>query len=278
MADRLTNNILTLMGSMNECRLTLETGVAVSTTDQLAKTSIFLTPFRGNRLALFDGTAWGLYSITADKSIGLGTLANNSQYDVFGFDSGGNVALELSAAWTNDTTRADALALQDGIKCKSGALTRRYLGTIRTTTTTTTEDSAVKRYLYNEYNQRSRSLTSAFISDSHSYTTGAWQEWHAGTNSVRLQFVLGAAGPVAFGVSAGGTAGASFWGIGQEVDITSNPGGLAFSPPVNTASFRDGAPTSYADLAAGFHFIAVVEFGGTGDTFGDYNHVAQLLI
>jgi hypothetical protein len=113
MADLLTNNILTLMPSINECRLTLETGVPVSTTDQTGKTTVYLTPVTGTRLALYNGTAWGLYSLAADKSVALGTLTSDKFYDVFAYDSSGTVTLELSAAWTNDTTRADALTTQE---------------------------------------------------------------------------------------------------------------------------------------------------------------------
>jgi hypothetical protein len=277
MPDLINLSALTLHPVAMDFRLTLETGVAVSTTDQTAKTTVYLTPYRGNRLALYDGTTWKMYAPTADVSLALGTLTSGKNYDVFAFDSSSNVTLEFSAAWTTDTARADALAFQDGILCKSGALTRRYLGTLRTTSTTTTEDSATKRFLYNQDNQRPRSMTSGFVSDSHAYTTSAWQEWHAGTASTRLQFVLGAAGPVAYAISAQCTAGAVAAGIGQSIDVTNNPAGLALSYPLSS-SMRGGPPTSYTDLAAGFHYIATVEYGGAGDTFVDYNHVGQLLI
>jgi hypothetical protein len=277
MPDRITLDALTLHPQAMDFRLTLETGVAVSTTDQPAKTSVFLTPYRGNRLALYDGTSWKMYAPTADVSLALGTLTSGKNYDVFAFDSSGTVTLELSAAWTTDTTRADALAFQDGILCKSGALTRRYLGTFRTTSTTTTEDSATRRFLFNHENQRLRGMASGFVSDSHSYGTAAWREWNSGTNSTRLQFVYGAAGLVAYAISAQCTAGAGAAGIGQGIDLTNNPSGLALSYPLST-TMRGGPPTSYIDLAAGFHFIAPVEFGSAGDTFLDYNHVAQLLI
>src|ERR1700730_549549 len=122
MAGKIVLSALTLDPSIMQARLTLETGVAVSTTDQGAKTSVFLTPDQGNRLALYDGTTWAMYALTADVTLPLGTLANNSLYDIFAFDSSSNVALEFSAAWTNDTTRAQALAYQDGILCKSAAL------------------------------------------------------------------------------------------------------------------------------------------------------------
>jgi hypothetical protein len=83
-----------------------------------------------------------------------------------------------------------------------------------------------------------------------------------------LQFILGQGGPIAFAISAQITAGAVTAGIGQGVDITNSASGLALSAPLNT-TMRGGPPTSYADLALGFHFIAPVEFGSAGDTFMD---------
>lgn len=60
----------------------------------------------------------------------------------------GGVQMALSSAWTDDTTRTDALTTQDGVLVKSSDKSRRYLGTFRTTSATTTEDSAANRFLF----------------------------------------------------------------------------------------------------------------------------------
>lgn len=60
------------------------------------------------------------------------------------------------AAWTDDTTRATAVTLQDGRYCKSGDKTRLLLGTFSTTSATTTEDSDRNRHLSNVYNRVTR--------------------------------------------------------------------------------------------------------------------------
>jgi hypothetical protein len=137
-------------------RLTLTTAVPVTTSDVTGATTIYCTPFNGNSIALYDGTNWNLRQ-SAEFSIALGTLTSGKPYDVFCYDNSGTPTLEL-LAWTNDTTRATALTRQDGILCKSGALTRRYLGSFYTTSTTTTEDSFVKRYLFNYYNRVEKPL------------------------------------------------------------------------------------------------------------------------
>jgi hypothetical protein len=71
----------------------------------------------------------------SEVSASLSGLTPNTNYDVLGYNNSGTLALDL-VAWTNGTTRATALARQDGVLVKSGATTRRYLGTLRTTGTT----------------------------------------------------------------------------------------------------------------------------------------------
>jgi hypothetical protein len=147
----------TVLVHTQDFRLTTESGVPVSTSDRTAQSTIYLTPYVGNQIALYDGAAWQLRS-TAEISLALSGLTSGKNYDVFAYYTGSAVALELSAAWTNDTTRADAITTQDGVWCKSGTLTRRLVGTIRTTGTTTTEDSATKRFVWNAYNRVPRTL------------------------------------------------------------------------------------------------------------------------
>ncbi len=110
----------------NNFRLTLTSGVAVTTTDVVNAQTIYCTPYNGNTISLYNGTNWVLYS-SVEFSLALGTLSTG-MYDVFCYANSGIPTLEY-LAWTNDTTRATALVLQDGILCKTGALTRRYLGT-----------------------------------------------------------------------------------------------------------------------------------------------------
>jgi hypothetical protein len=52
-------------------RLTLETGVPVSTTVQTAKTVIYLTQYLGGKCTIYDGTDWITYQLTTDLSINL---------------------------------------------------------------------------------------------------------------------------------------------------------------------------------------------------------------
>lgn len=80
--------------SQFEARLTLETGVPVSTTAQTAKTTLYLTPFRGEKISLYTSSVWTSYDLT-EISITLASLIKGVCYNVFCYDSGGNPTLEL---------------------------------------------------------------------------------------------------------------------------------------------------------------------------------------
>jgi len=144
---------------LNLCcgRLTTESGVPLSASDRTSQSTVYFTPYGGNQIALYDGRGWGLRTFS-EISLPLSGLTSGANYDLFATESSGAVVLQLSAAWSSDSTRTDALALQDGVQVKSGSPTRRYLGTLRTTGTSTTEDSQAKRLLWNHAHRLPRSL------------------------------------------------------------------------------------------------------------------------
>jgi hypothetical protein len=115
---------------------------------------------------------------SAQFSLALGTLVSGKPYDVFCYDNAGTPTLEF-LVWTNDTTRATALVYQDGVLVKSGATTRRYLGTFYTTATTTTEDSEAKRFLWNYYHRARRSLKKHDATATWTYTTATFRQANA---------------------------------------------------------------------------------------------------
>jgi len=270
--------------SICQGRLTLETGVPISTTDQTAKTNIFFAPFNGNRIAIYDGTRWELYAFT-QLTLALGTITSGKNYDVFIYDNAGTLTLEMSAAWTNDTTRADALTTQDGITVKSGATTRRYLGTFRTTSTTTTESSiggtttqvGGKRFLWNAYNQTPLELKVIDTTDSWAYTTNTIRQAGAVAGN-KVEYVTGDATLLAV-ASVAGTVflldnGANAAKIGIGVDSTST-----FSGIVQGGFNGNAADGLYAAVGGryvgrpglGYHYLSWNEKGGdvTSTFLGD---------
>lgn len=167
-------------------RLTLESGIPVSTSNQTAKTTLYYTPYKGDCIALFDGTQWSIVKFS-EISIAIPNTSNQ-MYDVFCYNNAGTATLEL-LAWTNDTTRATAITRQNGVLCKDGALTRRYLGSIRTTGTSgKCEDSAAVRFVWNYYNRITR-YASKVDTTSHTYN-GAYRYWNNDTAN-KLEFIIG---------------------------------------------------------------------------------------
>jgi hypothetical protein len=202
--ETLTNKTLTspvingtITGSaapkINDFRLTLTTGVPVTQSDVTSSTSIFLTPYNGNGISLYNGTTWELLN-SAQVSLALSGLTSNRPYDVFAYNNAGTLTLEI-LAWTSDTARATALVSQDGVLVRSGSLTRRYLGTFYATGATTTADTTSTRYLWNYYNRAIRGLYAGISTASYTYSTATWRAANANTTNGdgRFSFVCGLA-------------------------------------------------------------------------------------
>ena len=239
--------------SLAQGRLTLVSGTPQPTTDVTGATTVYWTPYNGNQIGLYDGSANWVVRAFAETSLSLSGLAANAVYDIFAFDSAGTLALE-SLAWnlptsaaitaitnasppvastgttpvadqlvaitgnnvaannglwrvgtvvlntsfqmlkldgTNPTapgsvgtgatwsrrdavlTRGTALVLQSGILVKSGATTRRYLGSvwINPTAGQTDVSSATRIGLWNYYNRTERSIKAISTSTSWSYSS-----------------------------------------------------------------------------------------------------------
>lgn len=181
-------------------RLTLEQGVPISTTDQLtSKTNIYLTPYNGNTIALYNGTLWVIDTFS-EITTPLGTLTSGKNYDVFVYDASGVVTVDSFVAWTSDIARATALSLQNGVWVKSGDATRRYIGTFRTVSTTTTVDSGGlagtsntggQRYVYNHYNQVRRPMAVIDTTANWSYNTNTIRQARA-TSGNKVEYISGA--------------------------------------------------------------------------------------
>ena len=144
-------------GAINGFRLTPRSDEPVPVAARYTST-IYLTPFTSGTIDLYDGSKW--VSLTSGEvSLALSSLTSGKNYDVFAYDSSGTLTLELHG-WVSNTWRATQLVRQDGIWCKTGALTRRYVGTIRTTGTNTTEDTPEQQFVWNAYNRVFRAYTS----------------------------------------------------------------------------------------------------------------------
>ena len=182
-----TNSTANRHNGVQDFRLTLASGTPVTMTDETGATTVYAAPYTGNKIGLYNGSTWDIVT-SAEFSVALGTITSDQGYDVFCYNNAGTATLELTA-WTNNTTRATALVYQDGILCKTGALTRRYLGSFLTTSTTETEDSIANRYLFNYYHRKPRQMA-ILGSSTWNYTTATWRQANASTSN-QLNFFVG---------------------------------------------------------------------------------------
>ncbi len=253
-----------------EGRLTLTSGLPVTTADVTAAGTVYFAPMRGNRIALYDGTNWNLRTF-AELSLPL-VLASGSNYDVFVYDNAGTPTLELGLAWTNDTTRSTALTVQDGVYVKSGAVTRRYLGTLRGSGVDQTEDSFTKRFLFNYYNRALRAMRRVESTDSWAYTTATWRQAN-GAVANQLAIVVGVAEEAltvtVLANSANGGAAQRNTGIGE--DSSAAPvAGSVFS--LTNATESHGSASFVTVPAVGYHFYTWLEHSqaaGATTWYGD---------
>ena len=177
----------------NNFRLSVQSGVAITSTDQSAQSTLYLVPYTGNQIALYDGTNWKTSVASgAVVSLAITGLTSGLPYDVFAYDNSGVPALEFGAVWSTVNTRADAIQIVDGVALKSGTTTRRLVGTILPTAPTTTNDTANQRYVNNYDNQVSRQLFKTDATN-HTYNSTSPQIWNLSSGN-QIQYVASRAG------------------------------------------------------------------------------------
>lgn len=253
-----------LLSGICEGRLTLTSGSPVTTGDVTGATSVYFSPYVGNRVSLYDGTNWNLFTFS-ELTLALGTVTSGLPYDVFIYNNSGTPTLE-ALAWSSGTARATALALQNGVYVKSGTTTRRYLGTFYTTSTTATEDSAKNRYLWNYYNRVNRALQNTFTADRASTST-TYTEINT---EIRLGSVIGVsedASNWSFSGSAlagtGGGSQAAAIAFDSTTSQESSMQNLTFTGS-SSVDLNMGVSGIKAPLAVGVHYTTVLEKSSAG--------------
>lgn len=251
-------------------------------------TTVRFAPYNGNLISIYDGTRWRLYTFS-ELSLALGTLTSGLPYDVFVYDNSGTLTLEL-LAWTNGTTRATALVLQDGVYVKSGATTRRYLGTLYTVSTTATEDSfggviinvGGKRFVWNAYNRVRRSMVVIDTSDSWTWSTASYQQARANAGN-KVEAVIGlaeAALLIYVSVTVGTVTSTSnaVVGIGEDSTSALALQCIAAQGAPTASGFATPSATLNKTAPLGYHYWAWIEKGHGSNTqtwFGDNGGVSQ---
>ena len=139
---------------------------------------------------LVNTAANGTFRVAAvtTNTFSLTTLAGANVAGNGNYTSGGNW-------WRIDqnTARATAIDLQDGVWYKHGALTRRYLGTIRIVATGLLNDAAAQRCVWNAANRVARHFWAGETATNWSYTTNTYRPSNNNLTigRTRVQTVIG---------------------------------------------------------------------------------------
>lgn len=281
-------------------RLTLATATPVMTSTQSGKNTVFWTPYGGRSFPLYDGSSFNTYDygaelsqLTTDNTKSPAAVANNSNYDIFGWLDSGTYRATRGPAWTSDTARGTGaatteLVLQNGIWLNKIAITNgpaasrgTYLGSVRS------NGSALIDWIKPAYTNLA-SMTSGVLGvfnfwnrinvneqggDGHtawSYLSTSWRQSNAANNTnSKISFLnpIPTAGEDAFvarlvQLCQQGTAEAA---IGVGVNSTTVPSG-------KTGASQSGAGITEATAEYmgfgqfGWNTIYALEYGSAGST------------
>lgn len=200
MADSATEDVVIAPRIKDVCdgRLSLTTGVPVTTGDVTAAATLYWVPYKGNTIALYSGARWITFQ-QAQLSIAAPAAAT-TVYDAF-MDYNAGVPALLLAAWNSATARhaagiyATVLPTQDGVFVQSTdgtvvAPTKRYLGTVRTVSASQFNDSLTLRHVWNYYHRVARDMRRFESTASWTYNLSTLRQVNASAAN-QLDFVIG---------------------------------------------------------------------------------------
>lgn len=274
--NNVTNTITSNTGNINlqtvsaitNGRITSVSSDPFPAAPQTNVTQLFFTPYLGDVICLRGPSQWEMIRFT-EKNINLSGLAANSIYDIFGFLFNNDLSIEFSLPWTNNTTRAENISMLDGVYVKNSDNTRKYLGTIRTTSAGgETEDLPESRCIWNYWNRRKKvMLANGINTASWNVTSLLWIPINGNTTvgEARVQFVLGASEDIVeFNYTSTTQADTLLdWvAIGLCLNNTNSNNATkkaATIPNLINPATMDMETGYKGQLAPGFHFIQAVE-------------------
>lgn len=252
-------------------RLTLTSATPVMTADTTG-TTLYMTPFNGNRIALYNTTesVWDVLA-SAELSLALSGLTAGRNYDVFAYNNGGAAAFEI-LVWTNDTTRATAIVFQDGVPCRSGDLSRRLVGSFRALSTTQIEwkrggtgagGVAASLGIWHA-NPKVRVPVKGVIRDSTDSWTYATTAWRAANNSGGMRVNLldgdGSLGVHAAFAHIGYPPSTNYASCGIGLDSTTALAANATATVTGTTGVQHGGTAMFSGgVGLGWHYLQALE-------------------
>ena len=263
-------------------RLSTESGVYVSTTDQVNKSTIYWEG--GHLLPCQDSNGWLFMAAPSSRS--LSGMTAGKQYDVFFF----NGAMDLAPAWTSDTTRSTGITLSHGVIVNTSTFTSvitstsftagyaLYLGTIRANDSTTIDDSEANRHLWNAYNRVRKPVRKFETTDGPwTWSTASYQQMNASSaNQISVVCGLGGASCIDLALHHfmdSSTIQVGYCAIGEDGTTGPATGSVPCPMPVSVATFYAIGKAHLVKFPAiGRRYYTALERGagsGTQRFFGD---------
>ena len=293
-------------------RLSLTTGLPVTVSDVTAAATIYYS--RGF-VPIWDGSRFVIRETGAELSLALDATVTDTGYhqsgknfDIFAIRDAGTYRIATGPAWTSDTARGTGagtteLEYKVNIRTNKVSMTARfgsatgntvtvaanqgtYLGSVRMTATGQTEDSAVKRFLWNTYNRVPRKLLRKDTTDNWTYSTAAYQQANASAaNQVEALRGLDedavelAASSVVINSTA--TTRTVYAAIGLDsttVKASDSINSFATIANLTSAGARQISAHYRGAPGLGYHYLAWLEYGGGADTQTWYGDNAATLV
>lgn len=177
-------------------RLSTETGVPLSIGNRTSQGTLYLCVDRADYL-LIPKTDISDFDVWSPGQLSLSlTMTSGKVYDVFCWNNAGTPTMQLSSAWTDDFTRADALGTIKGIKVNDGTIGSMgsgrgiWLGTVLATGTNVTEISNAIIGVWNKYNQQLLPMAVYDSASGWTYNSTTWRQANANTAN-KLKVVIG---------------------------------------------------------------------------------------
>lgn len=171
-------------------RLTFLSGAPVPGEDVTSATSLYFTPYGGNKIGLWCGIGeWEVFTFT-ELQLSLTGLTNELPYDVFiEADKDG---LKLTASpWGSVSARASTIVYTDGVPVLSSDFRKRYLGTFAKNSAGYGEDSLTGRLLWNQNNRAPRALLSKLLEQQYGgYTPNVWRPYYSDAAAPAVRAVI----------------------------------------------------------------------------------------
>lgn len=257
-------------------RCTLTTAVPVTTADVTAATTLYYALYGGNQITLYDGSERWVQMSFAQLSIAV-PATTNQMYDVFVDYTAGVPALEV-VAWTNDTTRATALATQNGVYVQTSDTDSLYVCSFRTTGVSgQTEDSFAKRFVWNYYNRVPRAVRVIEATDTWTYSDATVRQAN-GSTANQVAVVVGVAEvPITLRLLVAATDGLAGTNLLVQIGYDSTTAGVAnqlkgFGATYVANLYQQLVATLVHYPAVGYHIYTWLEYSdGTNTTtwYGD---------